>query len=144
MKQDKMIDDYFKEHIQPRWKDIDKTSKDIIQNLIELIKSSSVNCEDEYFLDSDKKQWDIAIKTLYSYESDTPEIYRNKNKKTYNYLKKLPLIYDCIEDDELGNYLMKKKEYLVLKARERSLIDEGILKQSLEDFYFKLYKDSDE
>lgn len=138
------IDNYFKKHIQSKWKDMDKTSKDIIQNLIEVVKSSSTIKEVEYFIDADKKQWDIAIKTLYSYESDTPEIYRNKNKKTYNYLKKLPLIYDCIEDEELGNYLMSKKEYLVSKARERSLIDEGISKKSLEDFYFELYKDSNE
>lgn len=138
------IDNYFKKHIQPKWKEMDKTSKDIIQNLIELVKSSSTIKEVEYFIDTDKKQWDIAIKTLYSYESDTPQNYRNKNKKTYNYLKKLPLIYDCIEDDELGNYLIKKKEYLVSKARERSLIDEGISKQSLEDFYFNLYRDSNE
>ena len=139
MKQDE-IDNYFKTTIQPKWKDIDNTSKEIIQNLIEIVKTSSANGEEEYFLDSDKKQWDVAIKTLYSYENDTPEIYRNKNKKTYNYLKKLPLIYNCIEDDELGNYLINKKEYLVMKAREKALIDEGISKQSLEDFYFNLYR----
>ncbi len=133
------VNNYFKETVQPVWKDLDDKSKEIIQNLIEIVKTSSANSEEEYFLDSDKKQWDVAIKILYSYENDTPEIYRNINKKTYNYLKKLPLIHDCIEDEELGNYLTSKKEYLVMKAREKALIDEKISEQSLEDFYYKLY-----
>ncbi len=165
MKQNE-VDNYFKTSIQPIWKGLDENTKSIIKTLIEAIKNNndkiqtqveftrklnnekeilekqvnnSANLDKDYFLDGDKKQWDIAIKTLYSYEIYTPEQYRDINKKTYNYLKKLPLVYSCINDEKLGLYLSSKKKYLVIKAREKALIDENISTQSLDKFYSDLY-----
>jgi len=143
------LDIYFKDTIQPLWKELNEQSKEIIKTLIAEMKnihSSKIESsviEEEHFLETDKRQWDIAIKTLYSYESDIPEQYRDSNKKTYNYLKKLPLIYSCVEDKELGSYLSKKKEYLVSIAREKALIDEKISSVSLEEFYSNLYNESE-
>jgi len=144
------LDTYFKDTIQPLWKELDDNSKEIIKTLVAEMKNihssniESSSLEEEHFLETDKRQWDMAIKTLYSYESDIPEQYRDSNKKTYNYLKKLPLIYSCVQDKELGSYLSKKKIELVIKAREKALIDEKISSVTLEEFYSDLYNDSED
>ena len=140
----KDINTYFNITIKPIWNKFDAPTKNIIEKLITTIKELNSANQNKivYFLDSDKKQWDIAIKTLYSYEDDTPTKYKEQNKKIYNYLKKLPLIYNCIEDDKLGNYLSCKKDELVKLAREKSLITEKLKAGTLDDFYKKLYKDS--
>ena len=135
------LDTYFKDTIQPIWKELDDNTKNIIKTLVAQIKNNNKpeSSNELYFLETDKRQWDIAIKTLYSYESDVPEQYRNSNKKIYNYLKKLPLIYLSVKDKELGSYLSIKKEELVINARKKALIDENISDQSLDEFYSNLY-----